>query len=108
MSKKVSKILFEQHDKNSTLLCNFAYAILLVNDNITRQDGSLVIDHNLRVVKSTSRLSIHTVVTLWGCNEVGLICLNYVLLPREDITEEHGSVGVGPLCVVMTLGGVRS
>ena len=92
-----------RNEEISTLLCNFHYSILLVNDNITRQDGSLIVYHYLRVVKGMSRLPIHTVITLWGCNEVCLIRLNSMLLPREDITEEHGSVGVGPLCVVMTL-----
>ena len=87
-----------RNEEISTLLCNFHYAILLVNDNITRQDGSLIIDHYLRVVKGMSRLPINTVVTLWGCSELGLIRLNYVLLPREDFSEEHDSVGVGPLC----------
>ena len=89
-----------------TLLSNFSNTIFLIYNNITRQDGGFIINHDLRVVQTISRLPIHTVITLWGGNKVGLVCLNDMFLPREDITEEHGSVGVGPSCVVVTLGGM--
>ena len=83
------------------------HSILLVKDNKTRYDSIWLVHNDFRIIQLASNLSIHAVISRWGTRAVLAVGLETILLSRAYVTEKHGSVAVGTLCVVVTFGGVR-
>ena len=83
-------------------------SILPINNDVTRHDSIWIVHNNLRIVQLATNLSVHTIeARRWTCQPLA-ICLKQVLSSWAHVTEEHCSVVIGTLCVIMTFGRVRS
>ena len=91
------------------LVCERVFnSILPINNDVMRHDSIWIVHNNLRIVQFATNLSVHTIEAWrWTCQPLA-ICLKLVLSSWTHVTEEHGSVAIGSLCVIMTFGGVRS
>ena len=91
------------------LVCERVFnSILPINDDVTRHDSIWIVHNNLRIVQLATNLSVHTIVARrWTC-QLLTIGLKQVLSSWAHITEEHCSVAIGTLCVIMTFGRVWS
>ena len=83
------------------------HSILLIQDNKTWNNGVWLVHNDFWIIQFASNLSIHAVVPWWWTSAVLTVRLKAILPSRAHVTQKHGSVAVGTLCVVVTLRGVR-
>ena len=91
------------------LVCKRMFnSILCINNDVTRHDCIWIVHNNLRIVQFATNLSVHAIeATRWTC-QLLTICFKLVFSSWTHVTEEHCSVAIGSLCVIMTFGRVRS
>ena len=93
---------------SNQLSSKVSYAILLVEDDITRHNCLWIVDNNLWVVQFATNLSINAVKSSRWASKRLTVLLKTVFLTWADVTEKHGSITMGTLGVVVALGGVWS
>ena len=91
------------------LVCKRVFnSILPINNDVTRHDSIWIVHNNLRIVQLATNLSVHTIeARRWTCQLLA-ICLKQVFSSRAHVTEEHCSVAIGSLRIIMAFGRVGS
>ena len=81
----------------------FVHAVQLVDDDVAWHHAVWVVDDQFWVVEIFAALPVHAVTAVGRAPYLCVRYLKTVFLSRQDTAEQHGSVCVRPLSIVVAL-----